>query len=349
MSFDNVKSEIKNNRKTWLVTGAAGFIGSHLAENLLLLDQRVVAIDNFSAGSKQNLNAIEKSVGADRYTHNFSFIEGDICDFASCRKVCEDVDYVLHQAALGSVPQSFATPLETHDANVTGTLNLMWASVESRVKRFVYASSSAVYGDHPGLPNKEQQTGRQLSPYALGKYICELYARNLFDCYQLETIGLRYFNIYGPRQCLHAPYAAVIPSFAIDMLNKKPVQIYGDGATSRDFCFVDDVVKANFLSAVTDSEECFGQVFNVSCGEQTSILELYQLINNHFKDKHPQIEMFQPVHRNARPGEIKHSFADLSLIAAKLGYRPSHPISEGLPITLEWYEKNFNSDRKQGV
>ena len=341
MSIDSVKSEINNNNKTWLVTGAAGFIGSHLVENLLLLDQNVVAIDNFSGGSKQNLYAIEKSVGGDRYRDNFRFIEGDICKFESCQEVCEGVDYVLHQAALGSVPQSLETPIETHDANVNGTLNLMWASVESRVKRFVYASSSAVYGDHPGLPNKEQQTSRHLSPYALGKYICELYARNFYDCYQLETIGLRYFNIYGPRQYLHGPYPAVVPSFARDILNKKPVQIYGDGTTSRDFCFVDNVVQANLLSAITDSRECFGQVFNVSCGEQISILELYQLVKKYFKDKHPEIEIYPPVHRDARPGEIKHSFGDISQITAKLGYRPSHLFTEGLPITLEWYVNEF--------
>jgi len=341
MNFDNVKSEIKNNHKTWLVTGAAGFIGSHLVESLLTLNQKVIAIDNFSGGSKQNLDAIEKTVGADKYKGSFRFVEGDICDFATCQNVCEGVDYVLHQAAQSSVTRSFEAPIETHETNVTGTLNLMRAGVEFGVKRFIFASSAAVYGDHPGLPNKEEQIGKQLSPYSVSKYNCELHARHFFDSYQLKTIGLRYFNIYGPRQCLDGSYAAVIPSFAIDILNKKPVQIFGDGATSRDFCFVDNVVYANLLSAITDSEKCFGQVFNVSSGEQISILELYQLINKCFRDKHPQLEIFQPVHRDARAGEVKHSFADISHIAAKLGYRPSHLISEGLPITLEWYVNQF--------
>jgi UDP-N-acetylglucosamine 4-epimerase len=341
MSFESVKSEIKKNNKTWLVTGAAGFIGSHLVENLLLLDQKVVGIDNFSGGSKENLKAIQKSVGAERYTSNFGFIEGDICDFKSCQKVCEGVDYVLHQASLVSVPRSFQDPIGTHNSNVTGTLNLMWACVESKVERFVFASSAAVYGDYQGLPNKEEQLGKQQSPYAVGKYICELYAQNFYDSYQLETIGLRYFNIYGPRQCVDDPYAVVIPGFVREILNNKPVQIYGDGNTTRDFCFIDNVVQANFLSALTESKKSFGQTFNVSCSEQISIFELYQLIKNYFNRQYPETEVLQPVYKDFRTGEIRHSLGDISRIVADMGYQPSHLIGDGLPITLDWYLKGF--------
>ena len=341
MSFESVKSEIKKNNKTWLVTGAAGFIGSHLVEHLLFLDQKVVGIDNFSGGSRKNLNAIEKSVGADRYTSHFKFMEGDICDFESCQKVCEGVDYVLHQAALVSGPRSFEAPIETHHSNVAGTLNLMWACMEYNVKRFVFASSAAVYGNQPELPNKEEHIGVQLSPYAVGKYVCELYARNFFDSYQLETIGLRYFNIYGPRQCVDGPYVAVIPGFVRDILNKNPIQIYGDGTTTRDFCFIDNVVQANFLAAITGSNKCFGKAFNVSCSEQISIFELFKLIKNYFIRQYPEITILKPVHKDFRSGDIKHSLGDISRIVADMGYKPSHFIGEGLPITLDWYLKEF--------
>ena len=341
MSFEIVKSRIKENKKTWLVTGAAGFIGSHLVENLLLLNQNVVAIDNFSGGSKENLKAIEKSVGANKYTGGFRFIEGDICDFASCQQACEGVNYVLHQAAQSSVTRSFETPVKTHESNVTGTLNLMRASVEFGVKQFIFASSAAVYGDHPGIPNTEQQTGEQLSPYAESKYNCELHARNFFDSYHLETIGLRYFNIYGPRQCVNGPDAAVIPVFVRDILNDKPVQIYGDGNTTRDFCFIDNVVQANLLSAITGSSKCFGQIFNVSSSEQLSIFELYQLIKKYIEKQYPELDIFEPIYKKFRSGDIKHSLGDISRIEADMGYKPTHYIGEGLPITLDWYLKEL--------
>lgn len=340
MVFNSVRSVIKKNKKTWLITGAAGFIGSHLAENLLRLNQNVVGIDNYSSGSPDNLLAIECGVGTEKYSNNFTFVEGDIRDFETCQNICRGVDYVLHHAVLGSVARSFEIPLETHESNVTGTLNLMWASVESKVQRFVYASSSSVYGDCPAIPNKEDLVGMQLSPYAVSKYVCELYARNFYDAYQLETIGLRYYNIYGPRQSVNGSYAAVIPCFVRDMLSDRPVQIHGDGKTSRDFCFVDNVVQANLLSAITDSRECFGRTFNVSSGEQVSILELYQLIKNYFNEKYPHIEIHEPDYRDPRPGEVRHSLGDISQIVAKMKYEPSHLFAEGLAITLDWYIKN---------
>ena len=337
MSFESLKQTLANESKTWLVTGAAGFIGSHLVECLLHLKQQVVAIDNFSTGSRATLDAIAKSVGTETFSDRFRFVEADISDFDACQAVCQDADYVLHHAALSSVPLSLDDPLASYASNVSGSLNLMRASQQARVKRFVYASSSAVYGDHPALPNREPQTGRQLSPYAVGKYACELYARNFFDCYQLETIGLRYFNIFGPRQSEQGAYAAVIPCFVRNILDDVPIEIFGDGKSSRDFCYIDNVIQANLLSALTDSSESLGQVFNVSCGEQISILQLYQSIKRYLDANYPEMVVHEAVHRDFRPGEVRHSFGDISKLSATMGYRPSHFFADGLAETLDWY------------
>lgn len=340
MSFEDLKQKIASSDNTWLVTGAAGFIGSQLVESLLQLNQQVVAIDNFSSGSQANLDAIANSTGAERYAAKVNFVEGDIGDFDTCESICRNVDYVLHHAAQSSVPLSIENPLACYNTNVSGSLNLLQASQQARVKRFVFASSSAVYGDHPSLPNQESRTGRQLSPYAVGKYVVELYARNYFDCYQLPTIGLRYFNIFGPRQSTKSAYAAVIPCFVTDILNRRPIQIYGDGKSSRDFCHIENVIQANLLAASTESSECFGQVFNLSGGTQTSILELYRLIKQYLEQNYPQLPVHEPVFRDPRPGEIRHSLGDVSKLTQMMDYKPSHGFDEGLAKTLDWYLQN---------
>ena len=340
MGLESVQSKIKESKNTWLVTGAAGFIGSHLVEKLLHLNQNVVAIDNFSTGSRDNLLAVEKSVGREKYSDHFKFFEGDISDYETCETICNGVDYVLHQAAVCSVPWSLENPLETHDSNVTGTVVLMWACVKAKVKRFVYASSSSVYGNQPAMPNREEQVDAQLSPYAAGKYICELYAKNFFNAYQLQTIGLRYFNVFGPRQSVEGSYAAVIPCFVKEILKNRPVKIFGDGTTSRDYCFIENAVQANLLSALTESKNCYGKSFNVSCGVETSLLELYAIIKHYFKKKYPELEIYQPVHHDFRPGDVQHSLADISQITTNMGYRPTHLIDEGMQITLDWFLKS---------
>lgn len=340
VSLSPLQSKIAADRKTWLVTGAAGFIGSHLLEHLLLLDQRVVAVDDFSTGSRLNLELVRQGVGVERYGANCKFIEGDLRDFTVCEKICEQVDYVLHQAALCSVPLSLDAPLQSHNTNVTASLNLMWASLQAGVSRFVYASSCAVYGDQPLLPHRETQTGQPKSPYAVGKIATELYARNFYDCYQLNTVGLRYFNVFGPRQAVDGAYTAVIPGFVSDVLEARQVQINGDGHSSRDFCFIDNVVQANLLAATTDDVDCFGKVFNVSSGERVSILELYEVVRSYFAVHCPEIDPGAARHCDFRPGEIRHSLGDISLIADRLGYRPTSSMREGLSITLGWYLEN---------
>ena len=283
---------------------------------------------------------MRSSVGDDRYRSNCRFVEGDLRDSALCETLCQDVDFVLHQAALCSVPLSLEQPLQTHDTNVTASLNLMWASVHARVKRFVYASSCAVYGDQRSLPHREELTGHALSPYAVGKFATELYAANFFESHELPTVGLRYFNIFGPRQSADGAYAAVIPSFVRDILGGKQVRINGDGKTSRDFCFVDNVVQANLLAARQAREECFGNVFNVASGDQLSILELYREIADYLAQRQPGINILDPRFEDFRPGEIRHSRGDISRISQSLGYRPAPSVREGLWTTLDWYMEN---------
>lgn len=338
MLNENLEQSIAGRRRRWLVTGAAGFIGSHLVEHLLRLEQEVVAIDNFSSGKRANLRGLQEGCHASR----LQLIAGDIRDPDICSEVCRDVDYVLHQAALSSVVESFSDPVETYAVNVSGTLNLMWAALRAGVSRFVFASSSAVYGDHPQLPNREDRVGRQQSPYAVSKYAGELYARNFHHSFGLNTVILRYFNIYGPRQDHESGYAAVIPRFSHRMLSSRPVQIFGDGRASRDFCHVDNVVQANLLSAICDRRHARGSTFNVSCGEEVEVLQIYSMAREYFRHHHPELEIAQPEHLDPRPGEVRRSLGDWSRISKTLGYRPVRMIAEGLPLTLQWYRENPN-------
>jgi UDP-N-acetylglucosamine/UDP-N-acetylgalactosamine 4-epimerase len=268
--YNNVAEQLKTNRYRWLVTGAAGFIGSNLVETLLRLNQSVVGLDNFATGHQHNLDQVQALVGAEAW-NNFHFIRGDICDLDTCRKACEKMDFVLHHAALGSVPRSIEDPLLSNHSNVTGFVNMLVAARDAKVKRFVYAASSSTYGDHPALPKVEDQIGKPLSPYAVTKYVNELYADVFASCYGMETIGLRYFNIFGPRQDPDGAYAAVIPKWIAAMIKNETLEINGDGETSRDFCYVDNAVQANILSALTTNKPAVNEVYNVAVNERTTL------------------------------------------------------------------------------
>ena len=379
-------------QRTWLVTGCAGFIGSHLIETLLKLNQKVVGLDNFATGHRKNLNLVRKAVGEKAWKH-FHFIRGDIRKLKDCykafglkspkvgsgqmavseglkanahrpRHTARCVDIVLHQAALGSVPRSIKDPLSTHEVNVTGFVNMLMATRDAGVRRFVYASSSSVYGDSPVLPKREDRIGRQLSPYAVSKYANELYAGVFGRCYGLETIGLRYFNVFGPRQDPNGPYAAVIPRWIAAIKKDQPVHIYGDGKTSRDFCYVDNVVQANLLAGLTKNKKAFNTFYNVACGTRTSLNKLYFIILNAFrKVQHPEhstrsassyhavsrgrldiknrklptanqsqksILVSKKVYLKFRMGDIRHSLADTFKARKKFGYRPSVQAEDGI-------------------
>lgn len=311
-----------------LVTGGAGFIGSNLVEKLLM-DQRVTAVtvlDNLATGSSDNLREFEKNP-------RFRFIKGDIRDYNTCLQSCEGIDLISHQAALGSVPRSIHDPLTTNDVNITGTLNVFTAAKEKKISRVVYAASSSTYGDHPGLPKKEDNIGSPLSPYAVTKYVNELYAKVYANLYGLELIGLRYFNIFGPKQNPQGPYAAVIPLFVKAILENKAPTINGDGSTSRDFTYVDNAVEANILSLFTPNREAVNQVYNIACGEKISLAELFNTLK---KESGSQL---QPVFGPERAGDVKHSLADISKAQALLGYTASVRSPEGLGRTFQWYKE----------
>ena len=311
-----------------LVTGGAGFIGSNLAVQLLK-DKRVSfvrVLDNLSTGYRKNISALFDHPG-------FEFVEGDIREYAACLKACSDIDLISHQAALGSVPRSINDPLTTNAVNITGTLNIFSAAKEKNIKRVVYAASSSTYGDHPGLPKQEDQIGRPLSPYAVTKYVNELYAAVFADLYKMEFIGLRYFNIFGPQQSPDGPYAAVIPLFAAALLNNKPPTINGDGSHSRDFTFVDNAVLANILSLFTLNDKAINQVYNIACGHQTSLTQLFEVMKNEAGSS------LQPVHGPERAGDVKHSMADISKARQLLGYEAKLSVEEGLRLTFQWYKE----------
>lgn len=336
MSIKNCEAELQANSRKWLITGAAGFIGSNLLERLLRLDQTVVGLDNFSTGHHHNLEAVKATVTAKQWAR-FSFREGDIRDLAACRHAVEGMDYVLHQAALGSVPRSLADPIASHESNVNGFLNMLVAARDARVRRFVYASSSSVYGDHPGLPKVEDKIGKPLSPYAATKYINELYAEVFARSYNLELIGLRYFNIFGPRQDPEGAYAAVIPLWFKALLSGDPVYINGDGETSRDFCYVENAMQANLLAATASGKEAVGQVYNVAVGERTTLLQLYGMIKAEVAGTRPGVQTAGPVYRDFRPGDVRHSLADISKAGRLLGYRPGHPVQAGIRLAADYY------------
>jgi UDP-N-acetylglucosamine 4-epimerase len=338
--YEELTAYLQNNQSTWLVTGAAGFIGSNLVETLLKLNQKVVGLDNFSTGYQHNLDEVKSLVTLGQWD-NFSFIQGDIRDIAICNTACTGVDYVLHQAALGSVPRSLEDPILTNECNITGFLNILVAARDARVKRFVYAASSSTYGDHPDLPKVEDKIGKPLSPYAVTKYVNELYANVFARAYDFKTIGLRYFNIFGKRQDPNGAYAAVIPKWIASLIENESVYINGDGETSRDFCFIDNAIQANLLAATTNKQDAVDQVYNVAVNARTSLNELFTLIKQELSEQFPDINSKKPIYRDFRAGDVRHSQADISKAEKLLGYQPSHRIQEGLHEAMRWYVDNL--------
>ena len=343
--YRQIKGQLVREPRVWLVTGCAGFIGSNLLEQLLRLGQRVIGLDNFATGHRRNVDAAVAAAGIGA-TERLTFVEGDIRDLNVCREACTGVDLVLHQAALGSVPRSLHDPIATNQTNVDGFLNMLVAARDAGVKRFVYAASSSAYGDHPGLPKVEEVIGRPLSPYAVTKYVNELYASVFERNYGLETVGLRYFNAFGRRQDPNGAYAAVIPRWVGNLLNGEPCQINGDGETSRDFCYIDNVVQANILAATVPEEDVTDQVYNVACGERTTLNQLFEMILDGLVAYRPQIRTLRPEYAGFRPGDVRHSQADIAKIRNCLGYRPSHLVAQGLGEALSWYVTQAESDAR---
>lgn len=338
--FNAVKTKLLEHPEVWLITGVAGFIGSNLLEALLELNQTVVGLDNFATGHQRNLDEVKAHVSSEQWSR-FRFVEGDICDLDVCRSVTKGVKYVLHQAALGSVPRSINDPITSNKANVDGFLNVLVAARDSQVRRFVYAASSSTYGDHPGLPKVEDVIGKPLSPYAVTKYVNELYADVFSRAYGLSLVGLRYFNVFGPRQDPDGAYAAVIPKWISSVLSGIPIFINGDGSTSRDFCYIKNVVQANLLAARADLTENTAQVFNVAVGERTSLLGLYDNIIDVLRAEIPDLVPIDPEFRDFRNGDVRHSLADISKATSMLGYFPSHKVRDGLKDAVSWYVKRL--------
>ena len=336
MAYTNVKEELKASPKTWLVTGVAGFIGSNLAEELLKLNQKVISLDNFATGHRYNLEHIKNSVSPEQW-ERFTFVEGDITNLDTCVSITKDVDVVLHQAALGSVPRSIDNPVISNNANVTGFLNMLTAAKDNGVKRFVYASSSSVYGDSQELPKVEERTGNVLSPYAVTKAVNELYMDVFYRCYGFESIGLRYFNVFGKRQDPNGAYAAVMPKWIGQMLNGEDVYINGDGETSRDFTYIDNVVQANILAATTANPKAFAQAYNTAAGGRETLNNLFEAIKNGLERKVEGLKVKDAIYRDFRAGDIRHSNANIDKAKELLGYKPSHTLEEGLEESLEWY------------
>jgi UDP-N-acetylglucosamine 4-epimerase len=346
--LEEIGEELRSSPKTWLVTGNAGFIGSNLTEFLLKHNQKVVGLDNFSTGYQHNIDDVLSQVGEEK-SKNFTFIEGDIADFDTCTRVSEGVDIVLHQAALGSVPRSIADPVTSNRSNITGFLNMLTAAKDAGIKRFVYASSSSVYGDSKEFPKVEERTGNLLSPYAAMKMTNELYAGVFQKTYGMETLGLRYFNVFGRRQDPNGAYAAVIPKWVGSLLTEEDVYINGDGETSRDFTYIDNVIQMNLLAGTTDNPEAFGEAFNVAVGGRNTLNELYSIIKDNLKLKIKNYELKiaeTPIYRYFRPGDIRHSNANISKAKRMVGYAPTHDIYRGMQEAIEWYIESIGGKKK---
>ena len=373
--YTQLQTRLPAQPHTWLVTGVAGFIGSNLLETLLKLNQRVVGLDNFATGHQRNLDEVQSLVTPEQW-RNFQFIQGDIRNLENCQRAMLfhplplgegrgegspnysiPVDYVLHQAALGSVPRSVEDPVTTNETNISGFLNMLVAARDAKVKRFVYAASSSTYGDHPALPKIEDNIGKPLSPYAVTKYVNELYADVFARTYGFKTIGLRYFNIFGPRQDPEGGYAAVIPKWIASMIKGEPVYINGDGETSRDFCFIANVVQANLLAATVSDLPLppgegrgegspINQVYNVAVGDRTTLNQLYEQLQINLLPSYPHLKGVQPVYRDFRAGDVRHSLADISKAATLLGYQPTHRIGEGLKVAMDWYVQHLTQQGK---
>lgn len=340
-AYEQLAQRLLSKPARWLVTGCAGFIGSHLVETLLKLDQTVVGLDNFATGHRRNLDEVETLVSPGQW-RKFHFTEADIRDPEACRQACQEIDFVLHQAALGSVPRSLADPLATNAANIDGFLNMLVAARDAKVRRFVYAASSSTYGDHPDLPKVEESIGRPLSPYAVTKLVNELYAEVFGRCYGFSSIGLRYFNVFGTRQDPEGAYAAVIPCWTRAMLLGEEVIINGDGETSRDFCFVDNAVQANLLAATSENRDAVNQVYNVALDDRTSLNLLFEMLRDALAKTKPELGKLKPRYSEFRPGDVRHSQADIAKARRLLGYAPTHRLEEGIRAAMPWYVSHFS-------
>ncbi|MDH5918930.1 NAD-dependent epimerase/dehydratase family protein [Vibrio splendidus] len=339
--YEQIQQELLESPKTWLVTGVAGFIGSNLLEKLLKLNQTVVGLDNFATGHQHNLNEVKSLVSEEQWSR-FNFMEGDIREAKACQQAVQGVDYVLHQAALGSVPRSIADPLTTNAANISGFLNMLDAAKEEGVSSFTYAASSSTYGDHPALPKVEENIGNPLSPYAVTKYVNELYAGVYARTYGFKTIGLRYFNVFGRRQDPNGAYAAVIPKWTAAMINSEDVYINGDGETSRDFCYIANTVQMNLLAA-TAKDEVKDEVYNVALGDRTTLNKLYISIQNSLNGLGFNLNHV-PINRDFRDGDVRHSQANISKAQKNLGYEPGFKIQDGINKAMPWYIKYMGNN-----
>lgn len=361
-AYETTQTKLTDNPRTWLITGVAGFIGSNLLETLLKLNQRVVGLDNFATGFQHNLGEVQSLVTPAQWA-NFDFIQGDIRNLDDCHLAMSyrqsresessanqesvSVDFVLHQAALGSVPRSIENPINNNDTNISGFLNMLVAARDAKVKRFVYAASSSTYGDHPGLPKVEDIIGNPLSPYAVTKYVNELYADVFARTYGFNTIGLRYFNVFGKHQTPDGAYAAVIPKWISSLIKNEPVYINGDGETSRDFCYIENTIQINLLAATSDNAEAVNQIYNVAVGDRTTLNELFENLRVNLVEQFPHLADAKPIYRDFRAGDVRHSLADISKAKDRLGYAPQYRVGEGLKEAMSWYVGSLSQQAAQ--